>query len=85
MTTKTPQTNSFRIIQGKKILIGILVVAILAGGFLVWKDYQAQKEVLISTDKEEYKEGENPKIKIRNNSAEKVCFFSCYPYYLEKK
>lgn len=64
------------------ILIVILIVLIIGG--LTWKGYKIKKEeTTITTYKTEYLEGENPRVKIENNLREKICFSSCYPYYLE--
>ena len=71
----------------KKLLILIILIVILIiliVGFLVWKSYKIEKEeATIITHKTEYLGGENPRVKIENNSREKICFSSCYPYYLE--
>lgn len=71
----------------KKILILIiliLIILILIVGFLAWRGYQLKKGLIITTYQKEYSQGENPKIKIKNNSEKNICFSSCYPYYLEK-
>ncbi|OGZ17866.1 MAG: hypothetical protein A2Z78_01440 [Candidatus Nealsonbacteria bacterium RBG_13_36_15] len=71
----------------KKILfliILIVILFILIIGFLVWKSYKVKKEEMnVTTYQTEYLEGENPKIRVENNSKERICFSSCYPYYLE--
>lgn len=41
--------------------------------------------IIVSTEKADYKINENGKVKIENNSDERICFSSCYPYYLEMK
>lgn len=65
------------------IILIIILILVIVGG-LVWKGYKIKKgEATIATYKTEYLEGENPKMKIENNSREKICFSSCYPYYLE--
>lgn len=68
------------------LIILIIVLLVLVVGWLVWKGYFISKEkgVAIFTYQKEYPEGENPKIKIKNNLGKTVCFSSCYPYYLEK-
>jgi len=68
-----------------KILIGILVIIILIGILLIWKNYQASGSVLIQTDKTEYQPGDILKVKIKNNFRKEISFSSCYPYYLERK
>lgn len=74
----------------KKVLILIILIVILIVlivGWLVLRGYQHQtkkEEARVITYKTEYPEGENPKIKIENNTDKKFCFSSCYPYYLEK-
>ena len=73
----------------KKVIIAIIViilVVIVMLIFLFWKGFQISKEKGLSvlTYEKEYQTGENPKVKITNNSPERICFSSCYPYYLEK-
>ena len=71
----------------KRILIAIILILILILliAVLAWMGYSFKKEATsVITYKTEYSEGENPKIKIMNDSEEKICFSSCYPYYLER-
>jgi hypothetical protein len=63
------------------ILVVILLVLII--GWLALRGYQIKKAT-VTTYKTEYSEGENPRIKIENHTGERICFSSCYPYYLEK-
>ena len=67
------------------LIISVILLIILIFAFLAWKGYQISKEkaLSISTSQNEYQAGENPKIEIKNNLKETVCFSSCYPYYLE--
>ncbi|HDZ54346.1 MAG TPA: hypothetical protein ENI19_01555 [Candidatus Nealsonbacteria bacterium] len=71
----------------KKILVFIVLIVvllILIIGWFGWKGYKIKEEgATITTHKAEYLQGENPKIKITNDSREEICFSSCYPYYLE--
>ena len=71
----------------RKVLIVIILIAIsviLIVGLLAWRGYKIKKEeATITTYKTEYLKGENPKVKITNNLRERICFSSCYPYYLE--
>ncbi len=39
----------------------------------------------ILTERKEYQNGENLKLKITNNTGKKLCFSTCFPYYLERK
>ncbi len=68
------------------LIVAIILLVILLFSFLAWKGYQISKEraLSVSTDQKEYQVEENPKVKIKNNSKETVCFSSCYPYYLER-
>lgn len=68
-----------------KIIIGILAVVVLFGGFLLWKNYQPAGNILIQTDKTEYQPGDTLKVKIKNSLRKNISFSSCYPYYLERK
>lgn len=66
------------------LIILIVTLLILVVGLLAWKGYKLKKEgATITTYKMEYLQGENPKVKIENNSKERICSSSCYPYYLE--
>lgn len=71
-----------------KIFFIILIILIL---FIFWhfaenfKKYSTTASVSIVTQRKEYQSGENLKLKIMNNSGEKLCFSTCYPYFLEKK
>lgn len=69
------------------LVILIILIIVIAVSWLTWKGYQTskEKEISILTYQKDYPEGENPKIKIKNNSTKTVCFSSCYPYYLESK
>jgi len=66
------------------IVLAFLIIFIIAVS--AWKGYLISREKGLSvlTYEKEYQAGENPKVKITNNSPEKICFSSCYPYYLEK-
>ncbi|MBZ9569732.1 hypothetical protein KJA16_02315 [Patescibacteria group bacterium] len=67
------------------LIIGIVILFSVIG-WMAWKGYQLQKgEVIIITDKTEYKKGEILRVKIKNNLWENICFSSCYPYLLERK
>ena len=71
----------------KDIIIIIAGVIILAGIVLVayFLPEQEQGTISVSTDKGEYALGESLKVKIANNTKDKLCFSTCYPYYFEKK
>jgi hypothetical protein len=69
----------------QKILIGIIVLIVVLGGFCVWKIYFAAKKIEILTNKSEYQKSESLKFKINNNSENQVCLSSIYLYRLEKK
>lgn len=74
-------------LKNKGKFIFILIFAILFG-ILFWEVLNFllfRGEVLISTNKSEYKKGENIIVKIENKTNKKICFSSCYPYYLERK
>ena len=73
------------IISGVAILIVIAAIAYLMPPENSQKQWTAAEGVKILTDKGEYSPGEMLKVKIENNSEEKFCFSSCYPYYIQKK
>ena len=66
-----------------KILIFLIALAAILG--MLWYHYRSEERITIVTDKEEYKPEDNLKVVIRNDSSQKICFSSCYPYYLEYK
>jgi len=73
-------------IKLKKELILIIFFMILSVAvWQVWKFFRPSGSVSISTDKNDYKKGENIIVEIENKTNRNVCFSSCYPYYLEKK
>jgi hypothetical protein len=78
----------------KNIITLIIIGIILIAAFIVFyylffqnnNELQNQlKGVTISTDKSEYSPGDSLKVKIDNQMDKKVCFSSCYPYYIQKK
>ena len=75
--------NSF---LGKKelifLVVGFLILLIgLAGWFYGWK-----KQVSIDTQKTEYAKDESLlRLNIKSYTPIKICFSSCYPYYIQKK
>jgi hypothetical protein len=71
--------------MSKTIKTVIILIALFVVLFLSYLYLRSTSEVVLMTDKFEYVEGENPKIKISNNTEETVCFSSCYPFYLERK
>ncbi|HDL75097.1 MAG TPA: hypothetical protein ENH06_01835 [bacterium] len=68
----------------KIILVILIIVIILISLKFVLKNSETSK-IIIITDKTEYNEGENLKLKIENQSGEVLCISSCYPYLFEKK
>jgi len=66
-----------------KILIFLIALAAILG--MLWYHYRSEERITIVTDKEEYKPEDNLKVVIRNDSSQKICFSSCYPYYLERR
>lgn len=65
----------------------ILAVIILIAYFLP-RQPEGQltaQTVKILTDRSEYSPGDALKVKIENNLEEKICFSSCYPYYIQKR
>lgn len=65
------------------IVTGIIIlIVIIALSFFIPEE---AKGVKVITDDNSYSAGEDLKIKIDNDSNDKICFSSCYPYYFEKK
>lgn len=69
----------------KDIIIVIAGLAILAAIIVASYLLPGEEDVRVLTDKEEYALGEDLKVKIDNDSGDKLCFSTCYPYYLERK
>ncbi len=68
-----------------KVIIVVLILIIIGLGFSFLKVAKYTRSVNIITDKTEYSNESALKVKIENGLKEKICFSSCYPYYLEKK
>lgn len=70
--------------SSNKNFIGIIliVIIVLIGGVLF---FQNSFQVEVITDKTEYKQGEDLKLRIENQLKETICFSSCYPYLFERK
>jgi hypothetical protein len=66
------------------ILILVIIIAISFLWFL-WERLKTPGIVSFTTDKIEYEKGEVLKLKVKNDSLAKICFSTCYPYYLERK
>jgi hypothetical protein len=68
-------------------IIIIILVIIIAISFLwfFWERFKTPGIVSFTTDKVEYEKGEVLKLKVKNDSLKKICFSTCYPYYLERK
>lgn len=72
--------------MNKKILLIIVISAIIILLLTAWVLFQFFPLGTIAImEKNEYKFGEEGKIKIKNNYYKTLCFSSCYPYYIEKK
>lgn len=65
------------------IVIGLVILGVIIIFSLFIPDKVEVVDVI--TDNSSYTIGDKLKIKIQNNLEEKICFSSCYPYYIEKK
>jgi len=65
--------------------LAILTLIMTSSYFLPREGKSQDGEVIVLTDKHNYKAGEDLKVKIENNLEEPVCFSSCYPYYIGKE
>lgn len=65
------------------IIIIIAIIAVLAFSIAYFKFFVDRIPVVL--EKQEYRAGEDGKVKIANNSGGKICFSSCYPFYFEKE
>jgi hypothetical protein len=70
-------------------IIGVLLLCLAGTGLVLYFLPSPQKAsfdgVVVLTDKAEYVSGDELRIKIENKKNEKVCFSSCYPYYLQRE
>lgn len=76
--------------MNKKILISLLIIiiilaAIILIGIFYFPKFFRLQEVKITTDKTNYESEGGLKVNIENNLDKKICFSSCYPYYLERQ
>jgi len=68
------------------IVFGLLIlVAIIVISYFLPEKPVIDGDITIITDKEEYSPGDELKVKIENDSKDKVCFSSCYPYFMQKE
>jgi len=65
----------------KRVLIALFVVFTIIFGFLLWRE----QKIVVVTDGIKYDNEGTLRVKIKNLFLKKICFSSCYPYYLEKK
>jgi hypothetical protein len=72
-------------IKLKIFLIFLFVIFIAVAIWQALRFFPLRGDVLISTDKGEYKKEESIIVEIENKTNKQICFSSCYPYYLEKK
>jgi len=68
------------------VLIAIVLILIVLSAVLSSLPILQQKEkVKISTDKNEYQQTDLLIVNIGNYLNDKICFSSCYPYYIERQ
>jgi len=71
------------------IILGVIILAsIVTIAYFLPEESRnewVESSVKILTDKDQYSPGDTLKVKIENNSENKICFSSCYPYYIQKK
>jgi hypothetical protein len=70
------------------IFVGVILVLILLGGLVVYFNFKTKVEpesVKIITEKKEYSVSEELKVEIKNDTNDKICFSSCYPYMMQVK
>jgi len=66
------------------VVIGVLVIIVLIAFLGIWSAFYTQR-VKVFTEKTEYKEGDALKIQVENYLRQRICFSSCYPYYIERE
>jgi len=64
----------------KKIIVGIIVLAILCLLVLLVKP----KKIEAITENAQYDKGADLNVVIQNNFGQTVCFSACYPYFCKK-
>lgn len=63
----------------------VVLVVIFVASYLLPGKYGSEGKITILTDREAYSPGEELKVKIENETQEKICFSSCYPYFIQKE
>jgi len=73
--------------KGFKIFILIIVLAVAGVAYydLNSSYTPSPKELDVKIEKSYYSQGESLRLNVKNHLSEKVCFSSCYPYFLEKR
>lgn len=66
-------------------MIILLVLIVIAGIFYFYKFSYQKESVSILTQKKDYAMNDELKLKIENGMDNKICFSSCYPYYIQEK
>lgn len=67
-----------------KVLIYALLIFIFLGGIALYFHSGANKEAVeIFTEKKTYSMDEELKVEIENKTGEKICFSSCYPFFMQ--
>jgi len=66
-------------------LLIFIVVLIIISAIIDYFFSSQIRSVEITTTENEYKTGAVLVINIKNNSDQKICFSSCYPYYFEQQ
>ena len=67
-----------------KILAALVLLLIGAIAFL-WGRRATRSDVSVELSKDIYKRGEEMQLTVGNNSFKKICFSTCFPYYLQYK
>lgn len=68
------------------IIVFVLIVIFLAAVIFLQIGFSRKtQQVSVYTEKTEYGLEEFPRVTIKNNFSDSVCFSECYRYYLEEK
>lgn len=66
-------------------IILIIIIVFIAIFYFLPEQEKNEETINVLTNKEEYEPGEILKVKIENETENRICFSSCYPYYIQKR
>lgn len=71
--------------MNKNKILAILALLLIGVIAFLWGRRTNYVGVNVELSKQMYQQGEKAEVTIKNNSFKKVCFSTCFPYYLQFK